>query len=313
MKTLLVLLLLVCSPLEAGVVWFDIASQSRYVRFDDADNTAVNLAAGSAIKTVRYEATDAAIVTAGLDAGTYSGVVCVGTAGAQAATDRQLWAFGDFRWNGTAEVDALGDSKAASEAANGKLPVDTTTKLNNLDASVSSRNAIAPTSAEDMAAAVVAREEIATMAETIEENLDAKVSEVEGGSGTPMARASRPAAAAFQLAMPDRKLGTYACAKPARFKPGTIDHVAVSIDVAPVYGVLRVLTVGTPVVEEGSDIECEAVGPRDEPGNPPKNMAMVEVNGPIAAGEEVTVTVPFTMESGESDEAVFIVRGLAAE
>jgi hypothetical protein len=77
---------------------------SLYARFDDASNTAVNLTAGAGLKAKTYRAEDAAIVTAGLPAGTYTAGVYVGTAAGQVIGDELVAVVPEFRWSGSAEL-----------------------------------------------------------------------------------------------------------------------------------------------------------------------------------------------------------------
>jgi hypothetical protein len=76
---------------------------SLYVRFDDADNTAVTLTEGVSLKTGVYSATDGAITSASLDAGTYSAGIHVGTAGLQNSSDALVGTIDQFFWTGSAE------------------------------------------------------------------------------------------------------------------------------------------------------------------------------------------------------------------
>lgn len=88
MKYAVALLLALLPALaHADVVFNYETGQTLYVRFDDASNTAVDLTEGSTLKEGRYTAADAAIDSAGLAAGTYTGRVFIGTAGAQSSSD----------------------------------------------------------------------------------------------------------------------------------------------------------------------------------------------------------------------------------
>lgn len=115
------------------IIHHDSTGQSLYARFDDGSNTAVDLTEGSSLNVGKYTAADSAIVTAGLAAGTYTGRIFGGTAGAQANTDYQVGSFSGFVFNGTNEVadtPQTGDSYALAAGADGfaatKAAVDAT-------------------------------------------------------------------------------------------------------------------------------------------------------------------------------------------
>lgn len=115
------------------IIHHDSTGQSLYARFDDGSNTAVDLTEGSSLNVGKYTAADSAIVTAGLAAGTYTGRIFGGTAGAQANTDYQVGSFSGFVFDGTNEVadtPQTGDSYALAAGADGfaatKAAVDAT-------------------------------------------------------------------------------------------------------------------------------------------------------------------------------------------
>lgn len=88
-----------------------------YVLFDDASNTAVDMAAGSGVQATLYEATDAAIVTAGLAAGTYIASVFQGDEGVPTVDDK-FYGSREFRWDGTNELPLLDSTLMAAVLAN---------------------------------------------------------------------------------------------------------------------------------------------------------------------------------------------------
>jgi hypothetical protein len=103
MKFILAFFLLTTQCL-AGITVATDAGQTLYVRFGDTDNTAVDLTEGATLKAGTYTASDGAITTASLDAGTYIARICVGTAGAQSASDEVIAIVPVFHWSGTAEL-----------------------------------------------------------------------------------------------------------------------------------------------------------------------------------------------------------------
>lgn len=123
MRFILILVLL-ASHAQAGITFFSSTGHSLYVRFDDADNTAVDLTEGTSLKLGRYAVADAAIQTAGLDAGTYSGGVYLGTAAGQASGDIRVGAFGGFRWSGTAELQPATSVDVAAIEVPPSVPVN---------------------------------------------------------------------------------------------------------------------------------------------------------------------------------------------
>lgn len=119
-------------------------------------------------------------------------------------------------------------------------------------------------------------------------------------------RQNKPAGPSFRLTVSRRADGTHKCTRPIRLRAGAVGGagtIAVSINVAPIFGSIYVETVGTPTVSSGS-ITAAALGPRDE-GD--QRLAMVALDGTATAEEQVTVTVPITMETNESINVTFDV------
>lgn len=90
----------------AGIVFNYETGKQLYVRFDDSSNTAVNLTEGSTLKAGRYTAADAAIDTAGLAAGTYTGRIFIGTAGAQSSGDVLVGVVNDFTFGASTQTSS---------------------------------------------------------------------------------------------------------------------------------------------------------------------------------------------------------------
>ena len=122
------------------------------------------------------------------------------------------------------------------------------------------------------------------------------------GGGTTQPRQNKPAGRAFQLKLSSRNDGTHKATRPIRLRPGAVNP-AISIDMSPVFGDIHVKTVGTPTVSSGS-ITATDLGPRDE-------LAMVQLGGTATASEEVTVTVPVTMDTDELVNATFDIKVFA--
>lgn len=99
------------------IVAYYTTGQSLYVRFDDGSNTAVNLVEGSGLKAGCYSVADAAIDSAGLAAGTFSGRIFKGTAGAQSGGDENTGLLiPEFRWDGSTEI-TLATQQSVDEVA----------------------------------------------------------------------------------------------------------------------------------------------------------------------------------------------------
>lgn len=93
-----------------AIIHTDTPGQTLYVRFDDDDDTAVDLTAGTGIKATRYAVDEEELGPDGaaLPAGDYHPTVHVGTAAAQSVDDVQVGQVpGEFKWDGTAVVDQL--------------------------------------------------------------------------------------------------------------------------------------------------------------------------------------------------------------
>lgn len=103
----LAILFALAAPLaSAGIVFNYETGKQLYVRFDDSSNTAVNLTEGSTLKAGRYTAADAAIDTAGLAAGTYTGRIFIGTAGAQSSSDVLVGVVNDFTFGASTQTSS---------------------------------------------------------------------------------------------------------------------------------------------------------------------------------------------------------------
>lgn len=142
-------------------------------------------------------------------------------------------------------------------------------------------------------------------ATTVALNLDAKVSEVEGGGGggQTVPRLNFKPAPGFAIQVSRRSDGTYKCTRPIRLTAGAVNNVFVFIDMSPLFGPDDyVKTVGTPTISGGSITTPTADnGPRD-------TYAVVELDGTATAGENRTVTLDVEMVSGTEVEVVFDVK-----
>jgi hypothetical protein len=96
--TLLVCWAMHVAPVRADVVIYHATGETVVLRFDDVDDTEVTMTEGSVDKLGRYVATDANLVTAGLDAGTYSARAYIGTIANTVAV------VPTFNWSGTVEL-----------------------------------------------------------------------------------------------------------------------------------------------------------------------------------------------------------------
>ena len=121
-----------------------------------------------------------------------------------------------------------------------------------------------------------------------------------GGKLNKQPRINTPAGKSFRHALSSRSDGTHKATRPARIRPGTVGSIDVSLDVSPLFDRHLVDSVGTPTVSPTGDITVAAAGPRD-------TEAMVTLDGTATAGSTYVVTVPVTMDSGESINAVFDV------
>lgn len=111
-------------------------------------------------------------------------------------------------------------------------------------------------------------------------------------------RQNRKPSPGFTTQVSRRADGTYKCTRPIRLTAGTVTNIFVFIDMSPLFGADDyVASVGTPTVSAGS-VTASATGPRD-------TYAIVQLAGTATAGEERTVTVPVTMESGPTLNVVF--------
>jgi hypothetical protein len=123
--------------------------------------------------------------------------------------------------------------------------------------------------------------------------------------GTTQPRVNKPAAPAYRLKISSMADGTYKCTKPIRLRPGELvgTGIPVGIDMSPQFGDTFVETVGTPTVSGGS-LTADDLGPRD-------TEAMITVDGTATASESRTITVPVTMETGETVSVTFDVKVFA--
>ncbi len=114
MKQFALALIIALAPslCSAGIVFNYETGKQLYVRFDDSSNTAVNLTEGSTLKAGRYTAADAAIDTAGLAAGNYTGRIFIGTAGAQSSSDVLVGVVNDFTFGASTQTSS--DSRLIS-------------------------------------------------------------------------------------------------------------------------------------------------------------------------------------------------------
>jgi hypothetical protein len=96
--TLLVCWAMHVAPVRADVVIYHATGETVVLRFDDVDDTEVTMTEGSVDKLGRYVATDANLVTASLDAGTYSARAYIGTIANTVAV------VPTFNWSGTVEL-----------------------------------------------------------------------------------------------------------------------------------------------------------------------------------------------------------------
>lgn len=86
------------------VIIYYTTGQTLYVKFDDASNTAVDLTEGTSLNQQRYEASDSAIASAGLEAGTYTAVIMDGSAASPNANDQIIALVDEFIFDGSNEV-----------------------------------------------------------------------------------------------------------------------------------------------------------------------------------------------------------------
>jgi len=106
-------------------------------------------------------------------------------------------------------------------------------------------------------------------------------------------RQNTPAGRAFNRSVSARSDGTHKVTAPIRIRAGTIGSIAVSVDMRPLFGNIIVQTVGTPTVSPTGGITVAATGPRD-------TEAMITIDGTAAASTTYLVTIPVTMDTGES-------------
>ena len=134
---------------------------------------------------------------------------------------------------------------------------------------------------------------------TTAKNLDQVVA---GAGGQP--RINKPAGRAFRRSISSRADGTHAASAPVRVRVGAVGSIAVGLDMMPLFGSDLVVTVGTPTVVPSGEITATASGPRD-------TEAMVILGGTSTASSTYTVTVPVTMDTGESVDVDFDVETFA--
>ena len=131
--------------------------------------------------------------------------------------------------------------------------------------------------------------------------VDARGEVVASGS---QPRQNTPAGRAFSRSVSNRADGTHKATAPVRVIAGTVGSLAVSLDMMPLFGADHVSTVGTPTVSPSGDITVTALGPRD-------TEAMVSIAGTSTASSTYVVTVPVTMDAGESVDVDFDVVTMA--
>jgi hypothetical protein len=127
---------------------------------------------------------------------------------------------------------------------------------------------------------------------------------LEGQLGQTQPRINREPSPFTTIQVSRRADGTYKCTKPIRLTAGAVNNVYAFIDMSPLFGKQDfVETVGTATISGGSITQGTEKGPRDY-------YAVMELDGTATAGEERTVTVPVTMESGTTLNVVFDVEVL---
>lgn len=330
-----ILLAIVCGSASADIVFFGTTGQSRYARFDNANNTAVDLTEGTGLKLTRYVASDAAIdaATPDLPSGNYSYTIRSGTAAGQASGDAILGT-GYLEWTGTQErvisvnddgslacdlqsilgtaLSPFEDIEIADEFSsffNGDNGAGNPTTHDIWDA-IKPGGVGVPIGANGITAASIASDaigasEIAADAIGSSEIAASAAQEIgaEANPSSGQVRVNKPPAPGYTLRASRRSDGTYRFDKPVRIRPGAVGNITVGLDLSPVYGAIIVETVDDPTVSGGS-ITAAAAGPRD-------SLAMVTLAGTATASETRTVDVPVTMDTGETETWTFEVKVFA--
>lgn len=113
MHRALLALALLATPCAADVVFpgytTGLGNSAVYVLFSDGSDTAVQMTEGASLKAGTYTASDSAIATASLGAGTYSATIRLGDYSSPSASDTVVGVVDRFVWTGSAERDDLAE------------------------------------------------------------------------------------------------------------------------------------------------------------------------------------------------------------
>lgn len=191
-STLLCWLALTASALAANVKFYvGPTGQTLYVRVNENGTyVARALTEGTSGGEGTYYATEAQLVSAGLDTASggngFDFTVFVGSP-STTATD-QIVAFGTLPWDGQKEVDLHALIEATKEAAESAADAAGNAESEATDAKVAAQSADTklddkPTAAQIWATLTSGLNTAGSIGKRIVDNLDAKVSEVEGGGG----------------------------------------------------------------------------------------------------------------------------------
>jgi len=111
--------------------------------------------------------------------------------------------------------------------------------------------------------------------------------------------------AMHSLRVSSRADGTHAATPSAKIRVGALGSESVGLDMMPLFKYsARVASVGTPTVDPSGEITASVSGPRE-------TEAMVVLGGTSTASSTYTVTVPVTMDAGESVNVDFEVETFA--
>lgn len=281
---------------KADLVVYDAAgAQMVFVITNATTVLKIDVAQGSGDHQGEYRLTDAALATAGLAAGEYSGRAYNSTAAlVNVATMTPVQTLPGFRWTGTAVQDPAATTTPINVDSNGAVlvqPFDlviddaTQTQLANKN-----RDVLLGSTLGDFTVTGTVGESLNWQMATLQSSGVFKSTALANIPPSGQPRANFPPDVGFIRVVPRGADGQHIVAQPIPISPGTVGDLNVALDMSQLFGQSNwVKVVGTPTIDGGTIIVASN-GPHDW-------YAYVKLSGVATAGESRIVTVPVTMQT----------------
>lgn len=253
----------------------DAADLSEEARDAAADAETASLAAATSAATAATQATTAATQAT--------------TAATQSTTAATNTAAGAIR-------TAVGLAAANLDTQLTALPASTSTAVG---ASTLGTNVANMRTAFELDSAVY------RLTENAVENVDVSAVTVPVIEGLP--RENKPPAKAYIFDVSNRGDRKFKAVRPLRYRQGAVTALRMGLNLAPIYGNTWISNIGTPTTTDAS-LTAAAIAPHDVDGG--YHLAMVLLSGTLGSST-VTVSVPVTMETGETETWEFDVVPLS--